>query len=113
MKEVFWEYPPYRNKLGDIIEADEMEILLRDKEYRVIGQDRIDNYLISTVWLGVPHDMGEAYFETVITKIPKDSIDTTEGKGFDVEIDIHRYSTLNEAEEGHAEIVKIFRGDIK
>lgn len=96
--EFSWEPMVYRNKLGRIIEADELEILLRYNEYRIIKQDEVGPYLISTVWLGVP--VGEAYFETMVF----------EG---DDSVEFFRYCTIKEAEEGHEKILNEWRENVR
>jgi hypothetical protein len=102
--EFTWEPMVYRNKLGRIIEADELEILLRDNEYRVIKQDVVGPYFISTVWLGVPFGMGTEYFETIVFETPEGAKDPREKPG-DL-LELYRYATIKEAEEGHDEVVK-------
>ncbi len=103
-----WDEIIYRNKLGNRIEADEMEILFRHKDYKIVGQDKVGNYFVSTVWLGVPH-LGGAYFETMVTVLPKGGTDPRESGEFGKEIDIYRYHSLKEAEEGHEKVVKNLR----
>lgn len=93
-----WETCVYRDKLGRQIESDELEILLRDKEYKIVAQDTLDKYLISTVWLGVPFGMGTEYFETVIWD--------TEAKQGERMVECVRYLNVVEAEKGHKEVVQ-------
>ncbi len=89
----------YRDKLGREIECDELEILLRHPDYKVVQKDRVGQYVISTVWLGVPFGAkGDQYFETLV-------FDENNPEG-DRIIDCHRYKNLKQAEEGHMEILK-------
>jgi hypothetical protein len=94
--EFSWEPTVYRNKLGRIIEADELDILLRDREYAVVNIESVGPYLVSTAWLGVP-DMSGAYFETVVFDNVGDSLE------------LYRYATIKEAEEGHKRVVREWR----
>lgn len=95
MQEINWEMNPYRDKMGRQIESDELEILMRDDEYRIVEQTQLGKVFISTVWLGVPYGMD--YFETCMF---------CEGKVSEIEA---RYQTWNEAIEGHKEIVNRYK----
>lgn len=93
--EFTWDRTVYRDKFGRVIQADELECLLRNPEYRIVKQDWIGLYLVSTVWLGVPYDMGISYFETIVFgKYPADKI-----------LDLQRYENLWQAEKGHEEVL--------
>lgn len=94
----------YKDKFGNKITADQLEMHLWDNQYKIIKQENIGKYFISTVWLGVPfgtfppHD----YFETIVfTNISDDVIDHSE--------ELYRYRTLEEAKEGHERIVKEYK----
>lgn len=88
------------NKEGKIIPIEEAVKLLEDKEYKIIKQETLPNgKWVSTVWLGLDHSFEEGeplIFETVCF----------ESKGNYSEIDMDRYSTLEEAIKGHEEMVK-------
>lgn len=91
----------YRDRLGREIEADGLELLLRDKEYRIVKQEQVNRHFISTVWLGVPHGCPPTqYFETMVF-LPGDDGDTL-GES----CDMRRYETLEQAEQGHSEVVQ-------
>lgn len=103
--EFSWE-TEYRDKFGRIIGCDEMEVLLRNNEYRIVKQDIVGDYSVSTVWLGVPEDMGTRYFETCVFKcLEKDPLKVD----YSEELDCRRYENISQAEVGHAEMVKKWR----
>jgi hypothetical protein len=95
--EFTWDRTVYRDKFGRVIQADELECLLRNPEYRIVAQDWIGDFLVSTVWLGVPYDLGISYFETMV-------FDTNNPIG-ERSLDLVRYENLSQAEEGHAEML--------
>lgn len=93
----------YRDKEGKELSIDELEPLLRDPDYKIIKQEQIGKYFISTVWLGVPHGMGCHYFETMVFLTPEGAEDPRESLG--ESLDCYRYCTQKEAIEGHLEVV--------
>lgn len=104
-----WELR-YKDKLGRIIEADELEVLLRNREYTVIKQEMIGEYFVSTVWLGVPHGIPpNQYFETMVWKQKNAKDDPRNDNKFGEELECVRYQTLNEAEAGHEEVVQEYK----
>lgn len=97
--EAWWNKHVYRDKLGREIQSDELEILLRHPEYKIVEQEHLGPYFISTVWLGVPHGLGALqYFETMVFNV-------TEGMEERI-VECTRYCTLKEAENGHEEAVQ-------
>lgn len=96
--EFSWDSTVYRDKFGRIIQADELECLLRNSEYRIVAQDWIGHVLISTVWLGVPFDMGASYFETMVFYNKTD--------GSTEHLELERYYDLGQAEIGHHLVLK-------
>lgn len=96
----------YRDKEGNQIDIDRLEELLQDNDYRVIKQETIGPFWVSTVWMGVPHGiMPEfSYFETMIFE-PSNINDPRNNLG--KEIDCWRYHSKQEAEKGHEEICQI------
>jgi len=92
----------YILKDKQIIETDLMswaEWFETAKEDRIVKQETLTNgNQVSTVFLGIDHNFKEGpplLFETMV--FPK--------KG-DSELDMKRYSTYEEAEEGHKKMVK-------
>jgi hypothetical protein len=74
--------------------------LVEDKDYKRVAEITLpDGKWISTVWLGLNHNWGEGkplIFETMVFPSKSDLS----------ELDIDRYSTLEEAQKGHEEFVK-------
>ncbi len=95
----------YRDKAGNKIDAEKLEVLLRDNEYRVVQQEKLGPYFISTVWMGVPYGCKEPfdYFETMVFKTPEWAEDPRENLG--QTLDCYRYHSYTESLEGHIEVV--------
>ncbi len=106
MEEFSWDPSVYRDKWGRIIQADELELLLRNNDYCIIKQEIVGPYFISTVWLGIPC-YTNAYYETIVFEIPEGVKDPRESSG--ESLDLYRYRTLEEAENGHEEVIKEWR----
>jgi hypothetical protein len=107
-----WE-PRYKDKLGRIIESDELEVLLRNNEYRVVKQEMVGRYFVSTVWLGVPYGIPPRdYFETMVWKQRNTKDDPRGRRNFGEEEECVRYETMNEAEVGHEEMVQEYKNKI-
>jgi len=73
-----------------------------DKADRRVARDVVGGVLVSTVFLGMDHGWGEGppiLFETMAFE----DEDTAR------EIETFRYSTWDEAEKGHAELVRKYR----
>jgi hypothetical protein len=104
-----WELR-YKDKLGRIIESDELEVLLRNNEYRVVKQEMVGTYFVSTVWLGVPYGIPPTqYFETMVWKQRNAKDDPREKRNFGEIEELMRYETMNEAQVGHEEIVQEYK----
>jgi hypothetical protein len=80
--------------------------LFEDKSYKVLKQEMVGPYWVSTVWLGLDHRFGigpPLIFETMVfwrgENPQPDSF----------EEDQERYSTEEEALTGHARIVEFYR----
>ena len=89
----------YYDKDGQPMTLEEWGKKLEDKDYKIIRQDTLPNgKWVSTVWLGLDHQFGEGaplIFETMVSQ----------EKGGRQEEDTERYSTLEEAREGHKKMV--------
>ena len=60
---------PYYNRDGEEISNDEWMRLFEDKEYKIVKQQTIHDYRVSTVWLGTDHSFGGGpvvLFETLV-----------------------------------------------
>lgn len=97
----------YRDKEGNELKIEELEPLLRDPDYKIIKQESVNGYFISTVWLGVPYGMGCHYFETMVFLTPEEAEDPRETLGSSM--DCYRYCTKEEAIKGHEEVVSEWR----
>lgn len=87
----------YYNRDGKPIDVDKWTTLFSDRKYQVLKQTRVDDWLVSTVWLGLNHAWGGGppiIFETLILS------------DNDGEVDGTRYSTEAEALKGHKRFVK-------
>jgi hypothetical protein len=75
-------------------------------DYRVVAQEQIGPYFVSTVWLGLDHGLGRTerpiLFETMVF-VPEHAND------FSLATDTHRYCTESEAIAGHADVVATIR----
>lgn len=100
----------YHDKLGNEIDHDTWAQLCENKNYRIVQQDVVDKYFISTIWLGISHsdlrnpnilEGFNAYFETMVF----DNIDKETG-GIK---EIYRYRSLKDAQEGHEELVNEYK----
>lgn len=91
--------------------------LFEDMEYRRVAMDWVGELWVSTVWLGLDHNMWlegpPLIFETMIFEdnkkyMPLDGKHFTRMNG----IDQLRYSTLEQAENGHREVVQWLKDTI-
>lgn len=124
---------------GNPISLDEFCKLREDREYIVVQQDHIDNWLVSTVWLGVDYQFGDGppiIFETKIfdqsqqglqeaaesyergRKAAMESFGIEMAKlnpdqiGLGPEAFTNRYSTEAEAKAGHEEALVAVRAGL-
>ncbi len=95
----------------DNLNFDEIESRLRDRDYKRVSKTKVGNITISTVWLGLDHNFSgdgpPLIFETMVFHgdMPTDIPGDTWGRGIEQE----RYSTLEQAEAGHARWVKKYK----
>ena len=91
----------YYDKEGEPISLLTWGQLFEFLRYRVVAQTNVGNLMVSTVWLGLDHDLWghgpPLIFETMIF----DSDDL----GHELDQQMRRYSTLEQAIAGHAEMV--------
>jgi len=91
-----------RDRQRNRITLDEYVDLFKDDHYRFVIQSLIDDYYVSTVWLGIPHvgDHGfDYYFETMVFREPTDY----------EALDCVRYRTEKEALVGHEKLCENVR----
>lgn len=92
----------YKDKFGNPISINIVELLLRHPNYKIVKQENIGEYFLSTVWLAIEH-LGGHYFETMVFS----NIDSNSNELKD------RYETLKEAEEGHERYAKELKNENK
>lgn len=100
------EYTSHYDKSGNPISMRDW-VRLREhggRDYIVVQQDHVGPYFVSTVWLGLDHGMrlsNEGYrpiiFETMVFRDDES------------DLDCWRYSTEDEAREGHARMLEQVR----
>ncbi len=94
------------DKEGQPISIEEWERLHSDMDYIRVGTTDVGPYWVSTVWLGLDHSWMEGsppiIFETMV--FLKGQRDDPEDRGL-ADIDVVRYSTLQQAQEGHQAMV--------
>lgn len=96
----------YYDKKGNEIDRDRWSHLYSDKEYRIVAQERIGKFFISTVWLGVDYSFGESqplFFETMAFD---------EDKGDWTDVYLNRYSNEIAALAGHDQAVAMARDEM-
>ena len=89
----------YYDKQGKQISINEWENLIIDPNYKIIKQNVVDGFLVSTVWLGIDH----AFFPGTLKPIIFETMifgDKNE------ELDVKRASTIEEALEDHKSMLK-------
>lgn len=94
-----------------LYDYEEIEKLLNDVEYKRVAVTTLsDGTWISTVWLGLDYSWSEGnpiIFETMVFSEKKDK------DGFTEDLEMQRYSTLEQAKAGHKAMVKKWREVIK
>lgn len=86
-------------------QVGEVEKLLTNKKYKVVKQEDVGDYWVSTVWLGIDHSFiptdepnpRPLIFETMVFNKKK--------SGY-LDLDMDRYATEEEAIKGHERMVK-------
>ncbi len=98
------------DKMRNVIECrapEELELLLRDPDRKIVKQEEIDGMFVSTVFLGIDHYFGDnkdhppVVFETMVFDRNSETPNA--------EIYRDRYCTWEEAEEGHREAVRFVK----
>ena len=93
----------YFGKDGAPLQLMEWARLMEDEEYKRVGSESRGDVLVSTVWLGLDHSFGQGppiIFETLIFGGEHDEY-------------TKRYSTEDQAREGHDRIVAKLRAGKK
>lgn len=99
----------FYDRKGVLITFDKWSKLMNCFFYKVLKQDDLKNYFISTVWLGLEHgfkDNKPIIFETVVFKNEKQT-------GIDyLNLYQERYTTEEEAIKGHEEAINKVLDDV-
>ena len=98
----------YYDREGKPIDVNGWAYLHGIDDYRRVAEDTIGSYWVSTVWLGIDHSWGEGpplIFETMVFPV-------ADGEPHLMDIDCERYTTENEAIEGHARFVTLLRATV-
>lgn len=85
----------YYDKEGNPLELMEWAELFEDHEYKIIQQETVGEYWVSTVWVGL--DMGHWSYGDVVPLIFETMIFDTAGE----EVWCERHPTLEAAKHGH------------
>ena len=98
---------------GRLLSWDEyLDMKYHDPEYRRIGSDMIGDFWVSTVWLGIDHDLSgqgpPLIFETMVFTGPKDPR-AADPRPLGEDVYQQRYATEAEARAGHAAVVAALR----
>ena len=96
---------PYYDKEGNPIDLMKWADLMQNEDYKIIKQEQVGKYFVSTIWLGLDHNLWSSgapiIFETMIfNKSNKEVQDP-------LHLNLARYSTIQEALEGHKEMVDL------
>jgi hypothetical protein len=95
----------YYGRDGRQLTLDEWSVLFDDDEYKQVAETTIDNLWVSTVWLGLDHNIWghgpPLIFETMV-------FDRGDGTS-PWDMDQARYSTEEAARRGHEQMVEQVR----
>lgn len=97
---------------GKKISLEKYGRLLDDPDYKIVQQEDVGPYWVSTVWIGVDHNFFDSgppiIFETMVFagSAHKDKTGL-------LEFDMMRYATEEEARQGHFEMVTLVRATLQ
>ena len=90
----------YYDKDGKPLDTLSWARLFENFDYKRVGLWKGKKYRVSTVWLGLDHsflDSKPLIFETMVFNV--------KGRNINKDLDMQRYTTLKEAEQGHKRMV--------
>lgn len=91
-----------------ITSMERFALLLADVEYKVVKQEHVGPYWVSTIWVGIDYNFGMGgpplIFETMVFGDTDD---------LSMDLDCHRWTTEQHAREGHEEIVTLIRATMQ
>lgn len=91
---------------GKAIGLEAWSMLHASFDYRLVAKTQVGAYEVSTVWLGMDHGFGDGppvIFETMVFATVAGPYD----------LDCWRYSTEQQAREGHEEVVLLLRATVE
>lgn len=89
----------YKDRQGNYISTEKWQELLADPSYRIVKQDTIGKYFISTIWLGHVCWPGNYYYESTVFL----------GEQISDDYEIQRYTSEDQALAGHEDILLRYR----
>lgn len=105
----YWNKIDYRHfdRRGEAISMREWMRLWKSHEYRLVKQDSVENYWVSTVWLGLDHSYTQEGMPIIYETMLFDHSEHSEQEGNAwMDLLCRRYSTELEALTGHDEVMK-------
>lgn len=106
----------YFDKYGHPIEIMEWGRLCENPDYKIIKQQTVGKYFVSTVWLGLNmswhKEMPKLIFETMIFSDEKCNHEYHNDNDDPALEYMQRYETLEDAIMGHEYAIKIASGEI-
>lgn len=90
----------YYDRDSNEISHDRFMELQAKESYRVVKQEEVNDFYISTIWLGLDHGFGQSepmIFETLVF--------TNDG----IQGEMFRYSTLDQAVKGHKALISKYK----
>lgn len=107
----FEHTPRYFDRKGNPMALLDWARLCEDDDYKIVKQEDVGDYFVSTVWVGLNmafwREMPIKIFETMIFVKDKEQKRKDPIDGYQ-----DRYSTEEEAIEGHEKAVKIAKGEL-
>lgn len=101
MKDPYISHPKigtlYYDKDGSPLEMMEWAKKIQEMDYKIVARTANGDVLVSTVWLGIDHAFGDhppIIFETMVFRGDHDG-------------EMARYSTIEEAREGHRKMCEM------
>ena len=96
----------YYDRNGDELTLEQWAKLFEDGEGRRVGYDVInDRYLVSTVWLGLDHNMQRIFNPEARPLIFETMVFDLTGDQPSLDLEMERYSTEAAAQRGHVAMI--------
>jgi len=105
--EPYWDdidFGSHYDRDGEPINMRQWGALHQDPEYKILRQEDVGDYWVSTVWIGIDHGLHRVHPD-----YPLMIFETMVFKGEESDLDCERYSTEAEALAGHERMVEKVR----